>query len=363
MSNKPTLLIMAGGTGGHIFPALAVFRELEQSGWHGHWFGTQLGLEAKIIPKEGIAISYLDVKGVRGKSLMRRLAFPFVLFNAVMQARTLIMRIKPDVVLGMGGYASGPGGLAAKMLGIPLIIHEQNATAGLTNKVLSKIATVVLQAFPGAFHNKDFMVTGNPVRAEFVALPAPENRYEEREGKLRVLVVGGSQGAASLNATVADWYCGLAPQQRPELWHQAGARNLDEVSARYQQGGIDNEQIKLADFIDDMAKAYAWADVVICRAGALTVAEVAAAGVASIFVPFPAAVDDHQTKNAQHMVDGRAALMCAQSDFNTQFLQHTIGEATREMWKKMAINARKLAAPEATQQIAEIISQQWKGAA
>ncbi|HAI04372.1 MAG TPA: undecaprenyldiphospho-muramoylpentapeptide beta-N-acetylglucosaminyltransferase, partial [Pantoea sp.] len=279
MSSK-RLMVMAGGTGGHVFPGLAVAHHLMEQGWQVRWLGTADRMEADLVPKHGIDIDFIRISGLRGKGVKALLLAPLRIFNAWRQARRIMKAWQPDVVLGMGGYVSGPGGLAAWSCGIPVVLHEQNGIAGLTNKWLAKIATKVLQAFPGAFPRAD--VVGNPVRTDVLALPLPAERLAQRSGPIRVLVIGGSQGARVLNQTLPQVAAELGDQIT--LWHQTGKGGLPVVEKAYQQVG--QTQHKVTEFIDDMAAAYAWADVVVCRSGALTVSEVAAAGLPAIFVPF-----------------------------------------------------------------------------
>ncbi|HBV38820.1 MAG TPA: undecaprenyldiphospho-muramoylpentapeptide beta-N-acetylglucosaminyltransferase, partial [Erwinia sp.] len=274
------LMVMAGGTGGHVFPGLAVAHHLMAQGWQVRWLGTADRMEADLVPKHGIDIDFIRISGLRGKGLKAQLAAPLRIFNAVRQARAIMKAYRPDVVLGMGGYVSGPGGLAAWSCGIPVVLHEQNGIAGLTNKWLAKIAKKVMQAFPGAFPDAD--VVGNPVRTDVLALPLPAERMANRSGPVRVLVIGGSQGARVLNQTLPQVAAKLGDSIT--LWHQTGKGALAEVNDAYREVG--QTQHKVTEFIDDMAAAYAWADVIVCRSGALTVSEVAAAGLPAIFVPF-----------------------------------------------------------------------------
>lgn len=265
-------MVMAGGTGGHVFPGLAVAKQLQSQGWEIRWLGTADRMEADLVPKHGIEIDFIKVKGLRGQGIARLIKAPFQILNAIMQARAHMKRWQPDAVLGMGGYVSGPGGIAAWLLGIPVVLHEQNAVAGLTNQWLSKIAKKVFQAFPGAFPNAE--VVGNPVREDVVAISEPEQRMAERDGKVRILVMGGSQGAQILNRTLPDVMAKLGDEF--EICHQAGKNNRDEVTQAYQANNVQNAQV--TEFIDDVAKAYDWADILVCRSGALTVSEVSAAG-------------------------------------------------------------------------------------
>ncbi len=304
------VLIMAGGTGGHVFPALAVAELLRERECRVVWVGTRRGLEARIVPAKGFAIEWLSVSGLRGKGLLTWLLAPVQLAIALAQAFSIVRRQKPAVVLGVGGFATGPGGVAAWLLGRPLVIHEQNAIAGLTNRWLARIARLVLEGFPGSFPpGVRTHCIGNPVRREIAALPAPESRFAVRSGVMRLLIIGGSLGARRLNSSVPRAIALLQRQgHRFEVWHQAGERGIEEARAEYSLAGVSG---RVEAFIDDMAGAYGWADLVICRAGALTVAELAAAGVGALLVPFPFAVDDHQTHNARFLTEAGAAV----SDF------------------------------------------------
>lgn len=305
------VLMMAGGTGGHVFPALAVAKELQQQGAVIHWLGTESGIEAELVPDAGIALHYLAIKGLRGKGLLGLLKAPFKIIKATLQAKKIITEIKPHVVVGFGGYVTGPGGVAAKIAGIPLVIHEQNAIAGLTNKLLAKLSDSVMQAFPNTLKNA--RTVGNPVRESVTVLPAPATRINIDSKELNVLVIGGSLGAVALNNKVLEAMQSLPLVARPHLWHQVGKHNIEAMQAAYQSAGVE---AKVVAFIDDVATAYQWADLVVCRAGALTVAEVAAAGCAALFVPFPFAVDDHQTANANYLVKENAALMIQQAELS-----------------------------------------------
>lgn len=341
-------LIMAGGTGGHVFPGLAVAEALLQQGWQVEWLGTAERMEADVVPKHGIAIHFIPVKGIRGKGVKAKLTGIMALVKSLFSARRIIARINPDVVVGFGGYASGPGGVAAKTLGIPLIIHEQNAAAGMTNKLLARIATQVLLGFDDAKEQfslpaAKLHTVGNPVRDEIWAVPAPQSVANR---PLRMLVVGGSLGAKILNDTLPDVVAGVPSMH---IRHQCGKGNSQTVQAHYRASDVEAE---VSDFIDDMAQAYTWADFVVCRAGALTVAEVAAAGRAAIFVPLPHAVDDHQTKNAQSLVKHNAAVMIAQS-----VLSQNLGQAIRHWIThpldciKMGELARQYASHHATEKV------------
>ncbi len=346
-----SVVVMAGGTGGHVFPALAVAHYLAAQGVKIHWLGTRAGIEAELVPNNGFAITYLDVSGVRGQGLKRLLLAPFKLMVAVLQAMRLMRAVKADCVIGLGGYVTGPGGVAARLLGKKLVIHEQNAIAGFTNKMLSHLADKVLLAFPGALQapGKTEWV-GNPVRAEIAALPAPAARYAERTGKIRVLVMGGSQGAVALNELVPEALALLPDALRPEIRHQAGKKNLDKADAKYRALRLEAE---VTPFINDMPAAYAWADLVVCRSGALTVSEIAAAGVASLLIPFPFAVDDHQTANARFLSEHGAALLFQQRDLTAKALAVELEKLmVRERLAQMAEAARARAKPESAALVA-----------
>ena len=351
MSTK-TLLVMAGGTGGHVFPALATADWLRERGWRVEWLGSQRGIENRIVPKAGIKLHAISVTGLRGKGRLSLLLAPFKLLRALVQALAVVRRVKPDVVLGMGGFASGPGGLAAWLLGKPLLVHEQNAIPGLTNRMLARFSQRLMEAFPGAFAaGSNALHTGNPVRADIAELAAPGERYAQRQGPIRLLVVGGSLGAKAINDCVPQAVAGLSAEQRPEIWHQSGVKHIDNVRQNYQQAGVE---ARLVSFIDDMQAAYGWADLVICRAGALTVSELTIAGVASVLVPFPYAVDDHQTANARFLADAGAAQLLPQSEMSRESLQQILlGLSDREQLARMAEQARALATPDATAQVAQ----------
>ena len=347
-----TLLVMAGGTGGHVFPGLAVARALRDEGWRVVWLGNRSGMEATLVPKHDIPMEYIQFGGLRGKGLVTKLLLPLNLLRAFWQSIGALRRVKPDVVLGMGGYITFPAGMMASLLGRPLVLHEQNSIAGLANKVLAKVADRVLCAFPDALPNSEW--TGNPVRAELATIPEPTSRYDDRTGPLRILVVGGSLGAAALNDVVPKALALLPEATRPTVKHQAGAKQIDQLRANYAAAGVAGETVP---FIDDMAAAYADADLVICRAGAMTVSEVAAAGVAALFVPFPHAVDDHQTTNAKFLSKQDAALLVKQSELTAEGLAQMIASLDRGQLKDMARAARNLAKPEATRRVAEICRQ------
>ncbi|CAQ80328.1 undecaprenyldiphospho-muramoylpentapeptide beta-N-acetylglucosaminyltransferase [Aliivibrio salmonicida] len=349
MKNKnKRLLVMAGGTGGHVFPGLAVAKQLQSEGWEIRWLGTEDRMEADLVPKHGIEIDFIKVKGLRGQGLKKLLIAPFQIIGAILQAKKHIQAWQPDVVLGMGGYVSGPGGIAAWLSGIPVVLHEQNAVAGLTNQWLSKIAKRVFQAFPGAFPNAD--VVGNPVREDVCQLPHPSERFAERNGPIRVLIMGGSQGARILNATLPEVLPKL--NHSVEIWHQAGKGNQETVNNAYKDNGITDA--KVTEFIDDVAAAYAWADVLVCRSGALTVSEVSAAGVGSVFIPFMHK-DRQQALNADHLVQCGAAKMIEQQDLTVQSLVDTLNGLERPKLLEMACNARNAAIIDADVRVATAI--------
>lgn len=351
-----TLLIMAGGTGGHIFPGLAVAEAISSAGWKAVWLGTRGGMETTLVPKRGLAIETVSFGGVRGKGLLTALLLPMFILLACGQALGVLLRQRPDAVLGMGGFAAFPGGLMAALLGRPLIIHEQNAVAGLTNKVLAHLADRICAGFPQAFGptRLKIAVVGNPVRADIAALPSPQVRFTGREGPLRLLVVGGSRGALVLNRVVPEALAKLAPEARPALRHQAGADQAQATREAYAEAGVAAE---VSEFIENMAQAYAEADLLVCRAGALTVAELAAAGVAAILVPFPHAVDDHQTHNARHLADAGAAVLLPQDQLSPERLAQELRGLDRARLLEMAQRARALAQPQSAARVAAICRQ------
>lgn len=350
MKTVKSVVVMAGGTGGHVFPALAVAEALRAQGIRVSWLGTRQGIEAELVPARQFPITYLEVSGVRGQGLLRLLAAPFKLALSTLKAVAMLRAVKADVVIGLGGYVTGPGGVAARLTGRPLFIHEQNAIAGFTNRMLSKIATQVLEAFPHTFPADVKAVwVGNPVRTEIAALATPQERMQGREGPLRILVLGGSQGAVALNDMVPEALAILQSQQALQIRHQAGKKNFDPTEARYRRLGLAAEVLP---FIHDMAGMYAWADLVICRSGALTVSEIAAAGVASVLIPFPFAVDDHQTANGRFLSNAGAALLFQQKDLNAEKLAaELLPLLSRERLQAMAINARNLASVDATDRV------------
>ncbi len=349
LKSTRTILIMAGGTGGHVFPGLAVADVMRARGWNIVWLGNPGGMETVLVPKYDIAVELVRFGGLRGKGLLTQLLLPLNLLRAFWQSLRVLRRIRPNVVLGMGGYIAFPGGMMAALLGRPLVVHEQNSIAGLTNKVLARVADRVLQAFPNAL--SDATLTGNPVRGPISQIAPPAERFIGRTGPLRVLVVGGSLGAQALNATVPQALALIPASQRPLVMHQAGEKHLAALQQNYRDAGVAGN---LVAFIDNMASQYAQVDLVICRAGAMTVAELAAAGVASVLVPFPHAVDDHQTTNAIFLSDSGAALLIAQQQLNAQSLADILSNLKREELLEMAIKARALGKPEAAETVADI---------
>jgi UDP-N-acetylglucosamine--N-acetylmuramyl-(pentapeptide) pyrophosphoryl-undecaprenol N-acetylglucosamine transferase len=343
------LLVMAGGTGGHVFPGVAVAKQLQAQGWEVRWLGTADRMEAELVPKHGIEIDFIKVKGLRGQGLAKLIKAPFQIVQAIRQARQHIKRWQPDVVLGMGGYVSGPGGVAAWLSGIPVVLHEQNAVAGLTNQWLSKIARKVFQAFPGAF--ADAAVVGNPVREDVLALPAPQERLAERKEAIRILVMGGSQGARILNTTLPQVMAKLGDGYT--IRHQAGKNNRASVEADYRAAGVT--AFEVTEFIDDVAGAYAWADLLVCRSGALTVSEVSAAGVGAVFIPFMHK-DRQQALNADHLVECGAARMIEQPDLSAAHLADTIAAMDRNELLAMAEKARQASMPDADKVVAQAIA-------
>lgn len=348
------LLVMAGGTGGHVFPALAVAKQLAAQGWQVRWLGTADRMEARLVPQHGFDIDFIDIKGVRGNGLIRKLAAPFKILRSIAQAKQVIGQFKPDVVIGMGGFASGPGGVAAKLSGIPLVLHEQNAIPGMTNRLLSKIATKVLCAFENTFGQEriDATVVGNPIRQELVQLG--ENRLQEKGEDLKVLVIGGSLGAKVFNDLMPQVLSIASQKQSITLWHQVGRNNLEAVKSSYQELAQDG-RVNVTEFIDDMEAAYRWADVVVCRAGALTVSELAAVGLPSVLVPFPHAVDDHQTLNAKVLVEAGGAFLLPQSIVDAQVLADKLGLLASDTTalKTMGQKARSVAVLDATDRVSQ----------
>lgn len=348
------MLIMAGGTGGHVFPALAVARHLREAGHEVHWLGTRRGIEADVIPAAGIPIHYIQVAGVRGKGLRTLLGAPLQILRAISQALRVMREVSPHVVLGMGGFAAGPGGVAAWLRRAPLVIHEQNSVAGMTNRLLARLATRVLEAFDGAFGARAGVEqVGNPVRAELRGLPEPAERILRHGGRPRFLVLGGSLGAVAINELVPAALGLLAEEERPETWHQSGKRHIEPTLAAYRDAGVE---ARVVPFIDGMDSAYAWADLVLCRAGAMTVSELGVTGVGAIFVPFPHAVDDHQTGNARFLADAGGALVIQQSELTPELLAGHLRAllADADRLREMAQAARSRSNPGATERVAQI---------
>jgi UDP-N-acetylglucosamine--N-acetylmuramyl-(pentapeptide) pyrophosphoryl-undecaprenol N-acetylglucosamine transferase len=349
------IAIMAGGTGGHVFPALAVAERLRADGLEVFWIGTRRGMEARLVPQHGFSLEWIGIEGLRGKGLATLALAPFRLIGAIWQAARILRRRRPEAVLGMGGFASGPGGLATRLFGLPLVIHEQNRVPGLTNQWLARIATRVFEAFPGSFPPaRRAVACGNPVRVEIAALPAPDERLALRlqgAGPRRLLVLGGSLGAQALNRTLPQALALLPARERPQVRHQAGEQTLAEAQAGYAEAGV---AAQVTPFFTDMAEAYAWADLVVCRAGALTISELAAVGLPAILVPYPHAVDDHQTGNARYLADAGAALLLPQTQLTPQSLaEHltTLLGAPAHLLD-MARAARAQAQPDAATRVA-----------
>lgn len=343
---------MAGGTGGHVYPALATAVCLRRAGYAVEWLGTRRGIESRLVPEAGIPLHFLSITGLRGKRLAVLIKAPVLLTLALFQATGVCLRLRPCCVLGMGGFASGPGGVSAWLLRRPLVIQEQNAIPGTTNRLLARVADRVLEGFQGAFQRRGAVYTGNPVREAIAALPTPEERRRTRgSGPLRVLVVGGSLGAAVLNETVPRALARLPAGQRPEVRHQTGPAKWEETEALYRELGVAAD---VSAYIEDMPAVYGWADLVICRAGALTVAELAAAGVAALLVPFPSAIDDHQTRNAQWLADRGAAVLLPQPRFDADALAQRLRDwiANPVELAAMARRARACAMPDAAAAVA-----------
>ena len=353
----PTLMVMAGGTGGHIYPGLAVATALRQRGWQLVWLGSRTGMEAQIVPRHDITMAWVQFSGLRGRGLLASATLPLRLLRALWQSLQALRRYRPDVVLGMGGYMAVPGGLMAALSGRKLLIHEQNSVPGLANRLLARLAHRIMTAFPQGLPDSlpDLLPgaiwTGNPVRAEISAIAPPAQRFAARSGPLRLLVVGGSLGATALNSVVPQALALMPADSRPLVLHQAGAKNIEALQAAYAAAAV---QAELRPYIEDMAAAYAAADVVICRAGAMTVAELSAAGVASVLVPFPHAVDDHQTANARYLSTRQAGMLLSQAELTPQRLADLLSSFTRPSLLAMAEAARALGRPDATQAVADI---------
>ena len=348
MKQQPCALVMAGGTGGHIFPGLAVAEALRERGWRVHWLGAPGSMESRLVPPRGFALETIDFGGVRGKGLITLALLPLRLLRAFWQSLQVMRKVRPDVVLGLGGYISFPGGMMGVLAGKPLVLHEQNSVAGMANKVLAGVADQVFTAFPHVFKKAEWI--GNPLRAPFLQQPAPAARFEGRTGPLRLLVVGGSLGAKALNDTVPQALALLPEGERPQVTHQSGEKQIDALRASYAAAGV---QAELTPFIDDTAQAFADADLIVCRAGASTVTEIAAVGAAALFVPFPAAVDDHQTTNARFLVDVGAAWLVPQPQFTPESLAQTLKTVERRKLMEMAQKAKQM---QKTEAVAAVVS-------
>jgi UDP-N-acetylglucosamine--N-acetylmuramyl-(pentapeptide) pyrophosphoryl-undecaprenol N-acetylglucosamine transferase len=356
-----TLMVMAGGTGGHVYPALAVAHEMRSRGWEVFWLGTRNGLEARVVPEANIDLIWLSVSGLRGKNVLRLLMTPLKLLVAFWQSLRTILARRPDVVLGMGGYTAFPGGMMAALLGKPLVVHEQNSIAGLTNRLLACVADRVLTAFPSAFigskdkpipcRKVDALWVGNPVRKEIARLANQPHRFEDREGPLRLLVVGGSLGASALNTLLPKALALIPAERRPQVVHQSGRQQIEALKENYATAGV---QADARDYIEDMAALYEWCDLAVCRAGAMTVAELTCAGVPAVLVPFPHAVDDHQTANARFLSEAGAALLVQQTALNAQKLADMLMSINRQKLAEMSRRAQALARPDATRTVAGI---------
>lgn len=349
--SKRRFLVMAGGTGGHVFPALATARMLQARGHDVHWLGSEGKMEQRLIGETDIPLSMIAVSGLRGKGKLALLAAPFQLSRALIQALQVVRTVKPDCVIGMGGFVAGPGGLAAWLTRTPLVIHEQNAIAGLTNRILARFATTVMEGFPGSFGKAVVTrCTGNPVRADLATIPSPEVRLADRAWPLKLLVIGGSLGAQAINQRVPQALALMAENQRPVVRHQCGERNHETTLQAYAIAGVS---ASIEPFIDDMAEAYNWADLVLCRAGALTITELCAAGIGAILVPFPQAVDDHQTRNSQQMITAKAAILIPQNKLTATLLAAMLADLGSDPTRvlTMAESARSLARPDATERV------------
>jgi len=341
-----TALVMAGGTGGHIFPGLAVAEALRERGWRVHWLGAPGSMEQQLVPPRGFAFEAVQFGGLRGKGIATLLLLPPRLLRAFWQSIGVVRRVKPDVVVGLGGYISFPGGIMSMLLGKPLVLHEQNSVAGLANKVLARGAARVFTAFPNVIAKARWV--GNPLRAAFVSQPAPALRFNGRSGPLSLLVVGGSLGARALNAVVPKALALIAPAERPRVTHQSGARQIDELRANYAAAGVEGE---LTPFIEDTAKAYADADLIVARAGASTVTEIAAVGAAALFVPFPSAVDDHQTTNARFLVDAGGGWLVQQDELTPELLADLLMKTGRPALLERALKAQSMKKTDAVDEV------------
>ncbi|MBS7778872.1 undecaprenyldiphospho-muramoylpentapeptide beta-N-acetylglucosaminyltransferase [Acidovorax sp. CCYZU-2555] len=338
-----TALIMAGGTGGHIFPGLAVAQALRERGWQVHWLGAPGSMESRLVPAQGFTLETIDFSGVRGKGLVTLALLPLRLLKAFWQALAVVRRVKPDVVVGLGGYISFPGGMMAVLAGKPLVLHEQNSVAGMANRVLAGVADRVFTAFPKVFAKGQWV--GNPLRPAFTAQPLPAARFAGRSGPLRLLVVGGSLGARALNDVVPQALALIPAALRPQVLHQSGAKQIDALRANYAAAGVE---ATLTPFIDDTAQAFADADVIVCRAGASTVTEIAAVGAAAVYVPFPSAVDDHQTTNARFIVDAGGGWLLPQGELGAEMLSNMLQNMQRSTLLERAEQAKNMQKIEAT---------------
>jgi len=341
-----TALVMAGGTGGHIFPGLAVAHALRERGWRVHWLGAPTGMEHDIVPAQGFPFEPVQFGGVRGKGIVTLALLPLRLLRAFWQAIGVVRRVRPDVVVGLGGYITFPGGMMGVLLGKPLVLHEQNSVAGLVNKLLAGVADRVFTAFPNVLKNGKWI--GNPLRPAFLEQGEPAERFAERSGPLKLLVVGGSLGAKALNAVVPQALARIAPQDRPIVLHQSGAKQINELRANYAVADVEAE---LTPFIDDTAQAYAMADLIVARAGASTVTEIAAVGAAALFVPFPSAVDDHQTTNARFLVDAGGGWLVQQTDLTPELLADLLQKTPRSALLERAVKAKTMQKTEAVQEV------------
>ena len=348
-----TMLVMAGGTGGHVYPALAVAELLRQWGVRIVWLGTRNGLEARVVPAAGFEMEWISIRGVRGAGWRRWMMMPLRMAVALMQAARAVFRHRPDALLGMGGFVSAPGGLAAWLLRRPLLIHESNAVAGTTNRVLARLSKYAMTGFPGVLHGAKVHHVGNPVRSAISSLDAPLQRLAARSGPVRLLVLGGSRGAAALNRLLVPALLRLSATQRLQVWHQTGADAVRQVRTGYEEVGIE---ARVVAYIDDMAEAYAWADLAVCRAGAMTVSELSAAGLGAVLIPYPYAIDDHQTANARYLEAQGAGVVIAEHDLNADrfsaVLQPLLTDRSRIV--DMAKCARQLALPDATRRVAQL---------
>lgn len=347
MSQQPKCaLIMAGGTGGHIFPGLAVAQALRATGWRVHWLGAPDSMESRLVPPKGFPLETVDFSGVRGKGLRTLLALPLRLARALLQSRQVLRRVRPDVLVGLGGYITLPGGVVGALMGKPLVLHEQNSVAGMANRVLAKLARRVFTAFPQVLTQGQWV--GNPLRAEFLQQASPEQRFAGRCGPLRLLVVGGSLGARALNTIVPQALALIPLEQRPLVTHQSGEKQIDELRANYATAGV---AATLTPFIDNTARAFAEADLVVCRAGASTVTEIAAVGAPALFVPFPSAVDDHQTHNARFLVDQGGGWLIPQGELTPRVLADLLQKTERSTLLARGLAAQKLRQIQATEAV------------